>query len=199
MGTSKLILEPFFFMRHGQTDWNKERKWMGQQDIPLNAHGINQARKAADALHNYQFKTIVTSPLQRAHQTATIINQNNQTPLIICDDLKECLWGEKEGLYKKDISWIPLWRDGVYTIKNGESFEAFYTRVIQALNTVLTYPKPLLIVAHGGVYWAVEKALGIRFRDLANCTVQLHEPPSNPHNYWKISTIYKEKDTFEHE
>jgi broad specificity phosphatase PhoE len=60
---------PFWFLRHGETDWNAQGLSQGNVDIPLNPTGLAQARSAAERLHNRGIATIVASPLSRARDT----------------------------------------------------------------------------------------------------------------------------------
>lgn len=95
-----LPLRPFYFLRHGQTDWNLEHRAMGSQDIPLNDRGISQGLNAAELLKNEPIATIVSSPLRRARKTADIIAQHIKAPVIEITELQEVCWGEKEGMLK---------------------------------------------------------------------------------------------------
>lgn len=63
----------FAFIRHGQTDWNRDDKLQGSSDIPLNAEGRAQAHEAAGILADGGWEVIVSSPLLRARETAKII------------------------------------------------------------------------------------------------------------------------------
>jgi broad specificity phosphatase PhoE len=80
----------FYFMRHGETDWNRQRIYMGQTDIPLNEFGIQQARQAAKLLEGIDFASIASSTLMRAIHTAQIITEKVLKPITIINDLKEC-------------------------------------------------------------------------------------------------------------
>ena len=62
-----------YFVRHGETLWNKEKKIQGQSDIPLNEYGIELAKITADAMKNISFDVVYTSPLLRAKETAMIL------------------------------------------------------------------------------------------------------------------------------
>ena len=64
---------PFWFLRHGETDWNAQGLSQGNVDIPLNPTGYAQARSAAERLRRRGIATIVTSPLARARVTAEIV------------------------------------------------------------------------------------------------------------------------------
>lgn len=93
----KIHHKQFYFMRHGETDWNRRRIYMGSQDIPLNQLGIEQAELAAQYLKDEPISHIVTSPLSRAPKTAEIIASVLEKPVTIIDEFIECCWGIKEG------------------------------------------------------------------------------------------------------
>ena len=65
-----LPLKPFYFIRHGETEWNRRNIIMGSHDIPLNELGLQQAHEASRALENESFDIIVSSTKKRAQQTA---------------------------------------------------------------------------------------------------------------------------------
>ena len=62
-----------FLVRHGETDWTRERRLLGQRDIELNADGLNQAHATAMALKGVEIAEVISSPLLRAVQTAEVI------------------------------------------------------------------------------------------------------------------------------
>ena len=68
-----MTLTTFALVRHGQTDWNAERRLQGSTDIPLNDVGRGQARDAVATLAPYEWDAIVSSPLSRAAETADLI------------------------------------------------------------------------------------------------------------------------------
>ena len=59
-----------YMIRHGQTEWNKEKRLQGRADIPLNAYGIQLAEETRDGLLGVRFDIAFTSPLKRAKKTA---------------------------------------------------------------------------------------------------------------------------------
>ena len=67
-GAGAIPPAPFFFLRHGETDWNRERRLQGNIDVPLNATGLAQAEAAAKRLVGAGVATIVASPLARARR-----------------------------------------------------------------------------------------------------------------------------------
>ena len=85
-----------YIIRHGQTDWNLEKKAQGQVDIPLNDTGVNQAKELKEKLQSYEFDICYCSPLKRAAQTAEIA-VDGRTQIIFDDNLKERSFGRLEG------------------------------------------------------------------------------------------------------
>ncbi len=150
---------PFYFLRHGQTDWNLQRIYQGQIDIPLNATGISQAQNAKTLLANFPIATICASPLGRARQTAEIINEELNCPLVLIEGLQEIGFGEMEGQPITHDSHTTLIADAENW--GGEKLIDFVDRVVDAVEEALTYPSPVLLVSHGGAYWAIQHRLGI--------------------------------------
>jgi broad specificity phosphatase PhoE len=156
----------FYYIRHGETDWNLAHRGMGQKNIPLNARGIGQAYEAAKILKNELIETICYSPLDRAKDTANIIGANRNCHLVEVPELTECCWGDREGDFKE--KWIDDWVAGV-KINGAECYSEFIQRALIGINKSLEHKGPVLVVSHGGVFWAVQQfaQLGNRF-DLRN-------------------------------
>ena len=74
-----------YLTRHGQTDWNVQKKVMGRCDEPLNEKGREQANQTKELLSNINFDLIICSPLLRAKQTAQIINSDRNIQLVFVD------------------------------------------------------------------------------------------------------------------
>ena len=87
-----------FFVRHGLTDWNIQRRFQGTCDIPLNEAGLAQARTAAARCAQLGFERIYHSTLLRAAQTAQIIADASGAPLIPCKGFNEVCLGVFQGL-----------------------------------------------------------------------------------------------------
>jgi broad specificity phosphatase PhoE len=87
----------FLCVRHGITDWNRQGRFQGLTDIPLNDEGISQANAAARRLQDIPFDYVVSSPLIRAVKTAEIIAAASRKPVSIDTDLIECDFGSFEG------------------------------------------------------------------------------------------------------
>lgn len=175
---------PFWYVRHGQTDWNLENRAMGQTDIPLNINGEHQAFLARNHLIGENIATICHSPLLRAKRTAEIFNELLNCNLVELEELREFDLGPYEGKIKE--KWFQDWRAGV-EIPKTESFANFIKRALAGINKALCLPGPVLIVAHGGVYWAIEQTLQVFAEGgLQNCIPVFHEPPMNEHEKWQV-------------
>ena len=87
-----------YVTRHGQTNWNLEKKVMGRCDEPLNDKGKSQALETKNKLLDVGIDLIICSPLLRTKQTAEIINGNRNIPVIYDDRIIERDFGEFEGM-----------------------------------------------------------------------------------------------------
>lgn len=91
-----------YIVRHGETDWNVDRKLQGRTDIPLNHSGREQAKEVVGAIDDIGFDYCFASPLKRAYETAQIL-LSNQNIEIVCDNrLKEMCFGVNEGRPKEE-------------------------------------------------------------------------------------------------
>jgi probable phosphoglycerate mutase len=176
---------PFYFLRHGETDWNRRRVMQGHTDIALNELGLRQAQEIAPAVAALPIKTICTSPLARARRTAEIVNVNN-VPTVVIDELKECGFGVHEG---EDSSgpWRAAWMSGG-AIEGGERRADYIARAHRALARALTHDAPVLVAAHGGTFWAMEDLLGETIH-VQNCTLFAMTPPAAGRKFWTATQL----------
>lgn len=86
-----------YFVRHGETDWNKKRKIQGKSDIPLNEFGRHLAVETAKGLTDIPFEVCYSSPLIRAYETAELILNGRDVPIITDERIAEMAFGEWEG------------------------------------------------------------------------------------------------------
>jgi len=87
-------------IRHGESDWNVEKRKQGRNDQPLNEKGATQAKLAAEHVKtNYKIEKVWSSPLQRCSNTAALFNM----PVSTSDHLLEIDYGEWEGMLTSDI------------------------------------------------------------------------------------------------
>ena len=149
---------PFWFLRHGETDWNAEGRSQGRTDIPLNSVGLAQARRAALAMVDRGIVTIVASPLGRALRTAEIVAEALELPVATDVDLQEVCFGVEEGKPMGD--WYDDWIEGGFTPEGAETFQALHDRAVLAVNRATARPGPVLVVAHGALFRALRLALG---------------------------------------
>lgn len=183
--------QQFYYVRHGQTDWNLNKRLQGNADIPLNETGIAQAHSAKEKLAGQLIATICTSPLQRARKTADIINEVLQCPIVEFDGLKECNFGPNEG--STNYGWLKDWLNGDgSTIPPGvEPYDAFLDRVTKAINGAIgDHPGPILIVAHGGVYVPIKMVMPENKQTLlGNGEPVRHDPPGAQTDVWRTTYL----------
>lgn len=139
-----------YIVRHGQTNFNLEKRITGRIDIPLNDKGKSEALTVKQKLNDIQFDYVFVSPLQRTIETARIITNNH---LIIDNRLIERCNGELEGKLRSEIDNnidFNKMFDRDYGI---EPISEIRKRVDSFLNEIKRkYPqKNILIVTHGGV------------------------------------------------
>ena len=177
---------PFWFLRHGETDWNAQGLSQGRTDIPLNRVGVIQAERAALTLRHSGIATIIASPLVRAHRTAEIVATPLALPVALDPDLAEVNFGDQEGLPMGD--WYDDWIDGRYTPAGGETFQELTDRAVRAVNRALIQPAPVLVVAHGALFRALRLALGHEPNVRTPNALPLHvTPPADGGRVWDIA------------
>ena len=149
----------FWFLRHGETDWNAQGLSQGNIDIPLNPAGVAQAYAAASMLRNRGIATIVASPLGRAYATAVITAERLGISVDIDNDLREVSFGAQEG--QPMAAWFNEWVAGRVTPEGAETFAALRARAVAGVNRALTRPPPVLVVAHGALFRALRAEMGL--------------------------------------
>ena len=153
-----------YLIRHGETVWNADGRFQGQQNTPLNALGRAQADSAARALADIPFEAVYTSDLARAAETAEIIAAPHALAPLPDPRLREVHFGEWEGLAMPEVTtrWpeiVAAWRaDSLRTRPpGGETLEQLQQRVVAALTDIVrAYPTgTLAVVGHGGSLRAI--------------------------------------------
>ena len=160
------------FVRHGETEHNKQNKMQGRLDIPLNEAGKNQAKHTAEQLKNQNIDVIYSSPLSRAKQTAEIINQYHNKPILIDDRINEIELGNLTGI-TRDYKIIDSLEDPAYAkAHNAEDFDTFYKRCVDFYNSIENTEQNVLIVAHSGVGYQLKKYLKLNKDNIvSNCEI----------------------------
>jgi broad specificity phosphatase PhoE len=178
-------------VRHGETDWNSERRWQGHADQPLNDAGREQARELAETLVDRGIDVVYSSDLVRAHETALIVAERLGLPVDVDAGLREVDVGDWAGRLVSEIEAadpeaFQLWRQGRKGWNGGESYEEMGKRVVEAvLRLAGRHPgKTVLIATHGGSIRACRAtAAGLDYAasrvsaigSMANCEVaELH-------------------------
>ncbi len=176
----------FWYLRHGETDWNAKDLSQGATEVPLNETGKAQARSAALMLRNRGITSIVCSPMGRARTTADIVSSTLNLPVEIDADLREAPYGVKEGLPME--GWFQHWVAGEFTPDGAESFAALTDRAATVLNRCIARPPVVLVIGHGAVFRAVRGVMGhepnVRTR---NAVPVWCEPPAPGQTKWGIS------------
>ncbi|MGE4436738.1 histidine phosphatase family protein [Achromobacter sp.] len=153
-----------WFIRHGETDWNRQRRLQGWQDIPLNKFGRNQAGLLASRLREEARSTpidaIYSSDLQRAHATATPVSEQLDLRVRIEPGIRERGFGVLEGLDLERIDVLApeaasAWRsrDPLRALDGGETLGQFQSRVISTVDDIAGRHEGerILLFTHGGV------------------------------------------------
>ncbi len=153
-----------WFIRHGETDWNRQRRLQGWQDIPLNDSGRAQAALLATRLRDEAQTTpinaIYTSDLQRAHATAEPVAEQLGLRLRIEPGIRERGFGVLEGLAMDLIDVeapqaAAAWksRDPLRPLEGGESLGQFQSRIVATVNDLASRhdDERILMFTHGGV------------------------------------------------
>ncbi|MFZ7088731.1 histidine phosphatase family protein [Curtobacterium sp. RRHDQ10] len=147
-----------YLVRHGETDWNKQRRIQGSTDIPLNDTGRRQAAEAAALLARRPFDAVVASPLSRALETGSVIATRLDLPTPTTDaGLVERSYGEAEGMTVEDIR--RAFPDDV--IPGRESRAAVVARALETLGEIaVRFDGGRVVVAtHGAVIRSVVNEL----------------------------------------
>ena len=178
---------PFWFLRHGETDWNAQGLSQGRTDIPLNAVGLAQAKRAARTLEGSGIATVVASPLSRARVTAETVAGTLGLPVAAFDDdLREVNFGVQEGQPMGD--WYDDWIAGAYTPERAEPFPVLLARAVAAVNRALERPAPVLVVAHGALFRAQRLAFGLEPNvRTPNALPVRCEPPAGGGDVWTLT------------
>lgn len=157
-------------VRHGQSEWNADGRWQGQSESPLSELGRAQARAATAAVGAVD--AIVASDLERAATTAAIIAEGTGIGPVLTDHrLRERHAGSFEGLTRDEIEAAhPGHLASGRRPPGWESDASVQERVLAALDdlAVRTPDGEVLVVAHGGVIYALESHFGLDHERIAN-------------------------------
>jgi probable phosphoglycerate mutase len=144
--------------RHGETDWNRELRWQGHSDPPLNERGRRQARALADALIGTRLTAVYASDLSRASETAEIVASRLDLSVTVDPALREIDVGSWEGFTLAEIEArfpeaAARWEQrGEHGWEGGESHDQMAARVRVAVHSIAAAHdgEEILVVTHGG-------------------------------------------------
>lgn len=150
-------MSEFYFIRHGETDWNVKGLMQGTTDITLNDNGRAQARQARAFIADAGITRLISSPLVRAFETAQILNETLGLPLDTHTGLTERGFGIYEGRQRGDAPNVGGHVGDGQPHERIEAFAAVARRASDAIAQALeTYPRDrILFVSHGGVFSAL--------------------------------------------
>ncbi len=184
------------FVRHGETDWNRQRRFQSRTDVPLNETGVAQATRVREALarRGMHFAAAACSPLARARRTAEIILADTNVELVVDPAFIELDLGAFEGRLEAELRGelgdeFQRWRDTHYTeaAPGGENLAEAASRARPPLERL--YPAALsadaLVVGHQGINMAMKVAMSGRCEPLA---AQSYRQANDEVDVWDVTT-----------
>ncbi len=172
-----------YFVRHGETEWNRSGRWQGSFDVGLSELGRSQAEEASSSFSGRQFDAIYASDLRRAWETAEIIKTKTNVKEIIKDSrLRERALGEIEGkttdevshLLSMDINIMDIIGKNL-SVRGMETLESQFQRVGQFIEDLKKSTfENVIVVSHGvtiGVMLEIITGKDFRKRKIDNCEI----------------------------
>lgn len=151
----------FYIVRHGETEWNRVKRMQGQTDIPLSEEGVRLAKQSGERMKDLPIDLIISSPLSRAVETARLMTEGRDIPLLTDARIQEISFGEWEGerifessVVSGDFRTI-FYEDPMHceTPPAGESFADVLARTQSLFQELIREPdyqdKHILISSHG--------------------------------------------------
>ena len=152
-------------VRHGETEWNRESRFQGIKDIPLNENGKAQGRKAAEFLKDVEINFAVTSSMLRPKETAELILENHPGVNLDSDpQLQEICHGLWEGKLEAEIEadfpgLLAEWKESPETVQmpEGENLQQVWDRALAAWHKIVVAhsnsdsPQTGIVVAHDAI------------------------------------------------
>lgn len=163
-------------MRHGETDWNVEKRIQGIRDIPLNEKGIKQIQEISKRFLNdaeFHFSGIITSPLMRAKQSASICCQFLEIPIEEAEEFQERRFGRLEGKTIKEIQReyqmtnIEEIQESRYGMEDMTSVAERIQRGLHRLSAHCQ-GQSILLVTHGSIIKQIAKQVGMNIGIIGN-------------------------------
>jgi broad specificity phosphatase PhoE len=153
-----------FIFRHGETDWNREQRFQGHEDVPLNDVGREQARALIAPLRRMQLDAMLSSDLSRAKETGEIVARALGVPVFVDAGLREAHLGGAQGLTREEIErklgshaverWkSPFVTDADFGYPGGETGRQVMERALAAMVKFFNEKEyhRIGVATHGGV------------------------------------------------
>lgn len=150
-----------YVVRHGETEKNKYGLIQGQTECDLSNNGIEKAKELIPIVRNLKIDVVISSPLKRAYDTASIITEGKY-PINIDDRLIERNWGLCEGASIDDVDTVKCWNFFLNSGDNGiEKVQDLLKRVSEFLEDIKNkYPdKNVLVASHSAILRAIHYCL----------------------------------------
>lgn len=141
-----------YVIRHGLTDWNKEKKLLSREDLDINSEGIEQCKEAEKLVKNLNYDLVICSPMLRTRHTENIVN-SRKVPVIYDDRLKERDARDIEGIDVDTIDYRGYWTVGKDKNFPSETIGECRNRVYEFIEEIKEKykDKNILIVTHNGI------------------------------------------------
>lgn len=155
-----------YIVRHGETDFNKNGKYLGRINVSLNSAGISQANQLAEKVSELNIDIIFCSPLKRTVETARIIKSRHNCEIVIDSHFIERSVGVYEGLTKEEAKnkYPDLYERNITRVfneapPNGETINEVIKRVFYRLDEIKRQDRffNIMIVTHGFVAKVINK------------------------------------------
>lgn len=149
-----------YLVRHGETDWNRDERFRGREDLVLNERGLKQAEAIARFFEFRKISAIYSSPLKRARQTAEIIARKKRLSVQIDNGFLDVDYGRWQGLKLEEIeekfpSTFQQWLENPLevTFPDGDSVRAVSERAAEALLNLANkhQEEEIVVVAHQAI------------------------------------------------
>jgi probable phosphoglycerate mutase len=158
--------------RHGETDWNREKRWQGASDLSLNDRGREQAKTLAEKLEAVPFSAVYASDLRRAYETALVVAERKGLEVTPLRELREIDVGSWTGLSHDEVkerfaeAFTQMRARTGRGWEGGEAYAEMATRVLEAVRWI-AHEHPgdaVLVVTHSGPIRTVRAhALGLDY------------------------------------
>ena len=202
-----------YVIRHGETDWNQARRLQGQHDIPLNEYGRKLARITAEALNEVPFDLAISSPLSRALETAQIVTDRRECPILLDSRIREIDWGDWDGIGVGDSRYsairdtLRLFYEDSFAFPGapgGESIHQVCARTWEwyqdLIHTEWYQDKTILVSTHGCAMRGILNRLYENPDDFwqqgvpVNCAVSILRVKDERSEFIEKETVYYEQD-----